>query len=129
MQILTSAEMRITDQQTTDEFGVAQDVLMENAGSAVARFILRHYGSATRIVVLCGKGNNGGGGMVAARILRDQGRDVTVMLLNGRDGLSREAVAALGEDVLVEPDETHLELPAVKTLFEQAELFVDAVLG
>lgn len=129
MQILTAAEMRTTDQRTANEFGVTLDALMGNAGYAVARFILRQYESATKIVVLCGKGNNGGDGMVAARILRDQGRDVTVVLLNGRDVMSREAVAALGEDVLIEPDETHLELPAVKKLFEQADLFVDAVLG
>lgn len=129
MQILTAAEMKATDRRTATEFSVPLDELMENAGQAVARFILRHYEAANKIVVLCGKGNNGGDGMVAARVLRDQGREVRAILLGSRGGMSREAVAALGEDVLLEPDEQHLEMPEVKILFEEADLFVDAVFG
>ncbi|HWZ11863.1 MAG TPA: NAD(P)H-hydrate dehydratase [Acidobacteriaceae bacterium] len=129
MQILTAAEMKATDQRTAEEFGVSLSDMMENAGNAVARFILRHHASAKKIVVLCGKGNNGGDGMVAARILRDQGREVTAMLLGSRGAMSREAIAALGEDVLLEPDEQHFEMPEVKILFEHADLFVDAVFG
>ncbi len=129
MQILTAAEMKATDQRTAAEFGVPLDELMENAGQAVARFILRHYESANKIVVLCGKGNNGGDGMVAARVLRDEGREVRAILLGSRGAMSREAVAALGEDVLLEPDEQHLEMPEVKILFEDADLFIDAVFG
>lgn len=129
MQILTAAEMKATDQRTATDFGVPLDELMENAGQSVARFILRHYESANKIVVLCGKGNNGGDGMVAARILRDQGRAVTAILLGNRGAMSREAVASLGEDVLLEPDEQHLEMPEVRILFEEADLFVDAVFG
>jgi NAD(P)H-hydrate epimerase len=73
MQILTAAEMGAADRRTADEFGVSVATLMENAGGAVARFCLRWYGAAERVTVLCGKGNNGGDGMVAARALAEAG--------------------------------------------------------
>ena len=67
MEILTAAEMRETDRRTAEEFGVSRDELMERAGAAVARFCLTQYEGAERVTVLCGKGNNGGDGLVAAR--------------------------------------------------------------
>ena len=62
MEILTSAEMGAADRRTAGEFGVPLETLMENAGGAVAGFCLRRYSAAERVVVLCGKGNNGGDG-------------------------------------------------------------------
>lgn len=121
MWILKAAEMKETDRRTEVEFGISVDSLMENAGGAVARFILRHYEAARKIVVLCGKGNNGGDGVVAARILREHGRDVAVVLLG-------EGASATGEAIVV-AGEGQLETSKLKTLFEQAELFVDAVVG
>ena len=73
MEILTSAEMGATDRRTAEEFGVPLAELMENAGAAVAGFCLRQYPAAERVVVLCGKGNNGGDGLVAARVLAAAG--------------------------------------------------------
>lgn len=119
MRILTAAEMVEVDRRTVVEFGVPVDSLMENAGGAVARFVLRHYEGARRIVVFCGKGNNGGDGLVAARILRERGRDVAVLLLG----------AAGGRDGIVVVEEGELDGPEVRRLVEEAELFVDAVVG
>src|ERR1035441_3236715 len=76
MKIVTAAEMRVIDRATSERFGVPSLTLMENAGSAVA-----HYGAARRIVVVCGKGNNGGDGFVAARRLHQEGKAVQVVLL------------------------------------------------
>lgn len=73
--------MREIDRVTSERFGVASITLMENAGSAVARFILSHYGQAERVGILCGKGNNGGDGFVVARKLVEAGRAVRVLLL------------------------------------------------
>ena len=67
MKILTAEEMGAADRRTAEEFGVPLESLMETAGSAVAAFCLRQYAAASRVVVLCGKGNNGGDGLVAAR--------------------------------------------------------------
>ena len=95
MQILTSAEMGAVDRRTAEEFGVPLATLMENAGAAVAAFCLRQYGVAERVVVLCGKGNNGGDGFVAARVLAAAGVSVRVILLGRADEVKGEAAEAL----------------------------------
>src|SRR5208282_3381755 len=69
------------DRVTSERFGVPSHDLMENAGSAVAQFVLSRYPSANRIGVICGKGNNGGDGFVAARKLHEAGKAVRVLLL------------------------------------------------
>src|SRR5437667_6370612 len=81
MKIVTAAEMRAIDRATSERFGVPSLTLMENAGSAVAEHALIRYGAEQKAVVLCGKGNNGGDGFVAARALREQGRTVQVIRL------------------------------------------------
>ena len=81
MKIVTSAEMREIDRVTSERFGVPSLTLMENAGTAVAEFTPAHYPEARRIAIVCGKGNNGGDGFVAARKLADAGREVDTILL------------------------------------------------
>ena len=70
--------MRAIDRATSERFGVPSLTLMENAGAAVAEHVLAHHGAARRIVVFCGKGNNGGDGFVAARRLHQKGKTVQV---------------------------------------------------
>jgi len=81
MKIVTSAEMREIDRLTSEQFGVPLLTLMENAGSAVAEFTLASYPGAKSFGVICGKGNNGGDGFVAARKLYQAGREVRLLLL------------------------------------------------
>jgi len=76
-------EIEEIDRRAQTEFGVPADVLMENAGRAVAEEVLRR--TQGPVVVLTGKGNNGGDGFVAARVLRERGRSVTVHLLSPPD--------------------------------------------
>ena len=75
MKILTAQEMREVDRLTTARYRVPGLTLMENAGKSVAEFIQARFPNLARrhIVVLCGKGNNGGDGFVAARYLRKMG--------------------------------------------------------
>jgi hydroxyethylthiazole kinase-like uncharacterized protein yjeF len=131
MKIVTAAEMRAIDSVTSQRFGVPSLALMENAGAAVAEHILAHHGAARRIVVFCGKGNNGGDGFVAARRLHQKGKTVQVILLADPAGLTGDAanmygrlpVAALvvhSSDEL-RSERVHLSLPA--------DLYVDAILG
>jgi hydroxyethylthiazole kinase-like uncharacterized protein yjeF len=81
MKIVSAEEMREIDRTSLLRFGVPSLALMENAGSAVANFILSEYPNAKRISLICGKGNNGGDGFVVARHLTESGRVVRVLLL------------------------------------------------
>src|SRR5437763_907083 len=91
MKIVSTEEMRAIDRATSERFGVPSLTLMENAGSAVKDHVFSQYASAQRIVVFCGKGNNGGDGFVAARKLHEQGKSVRVILLAGPNDLQGDA--------------------------------------
>ena len=72
--------------------GVSGDALMEAAGAAVAKLVAARW-PIGRVVVLCGPGNNGGDGFVAARLLAAAGRDVGVVLLGAVGQLKGDAAA------------------------------------
>ncbi len=135
MKILTSAEMRAVDARSAAEFGVPLWVLMERAGEVVARFVLRQYPEAGRVMVLCGKGNNGGDGMVAARLLASEGVGVRVLLLGRRDEVKGEAARAMAElieatsEEIVEEMAEESELAAFAEPFAEADLLLDAIVG
>ena len=131
MKIVTAAEMREIDRVTTERFGVPSLTLMENAGTAVADFVISHYPAAKRVGVVCGKGNNGGDGFVTARKLHEAGKDVRLLLLAERAELRGDAAemfsklpvapvtAATGEQLKTEP---------ARTVFD-SDVLVDAILG
>jgi ADP-dependent NAD(P)H-hydrate dehydratase / NAD(P)H-hydrate epimerase len=91
MKIVTTAEMREIDRETSERFGMPSLTLMENAGSAVAEFALEAYPSAKSFGVICGKGNNGGDGFVVARKLHEAGKEVRVVLLGDPKELRGDA--------------------------------------
>jgi ADP-dependent NAD(P)H-hydrate dehydratase / NAD(P)H-hydrate epimerase len=97
MKIVSAAEMREIDRASTERFGVPSLTLMENAGSAVARFVISEYPQAERVGVICGKGNNGGDGFVAARKLVEAGRAVRVLLLADPGELRGDAATMFQE--------------------------------
>lgn len=132
MKIVTADEMRRTDELTTTQFAISSESLMENAGSAVARFVLREFPSHRRIAVLCGKGNNGGDGFVVARKLADADRSVSVLLFGDPAELKGDAKIAferLPAQAVSVRDLDALDGSACKRILEGAELFVDALLG
>ena len=128
MKILTAAQMREVDRRTS-ELGVPGLVLMENAGHRVVEFLVDHYAplQAQRIVVLCGKGNNGGDGMVVARQLhtRIRPRSLDVVLagdpgeMRGDAAANHKMLQAVGCPISFE----------IKPAMETATLIVDALLG
>ncbi|HEY6443463.1 MAG TPA: NAD(P)H-hydrate dehydratase [Candidatus Acidoferrales bacterium] len=97
MKILTAAEMREVDRLTTARYRVPGLILMENAGKSVAEFIQARFPNFTRrhIVVLCGKGNNGGDGFVAARHLRKMGAKPEVRIFGDPREVKGDAAANL----------------------------------
>ena len=135
MEILSSAEMGAADRRTAEQFGVPLAELMENAGTAVARFCLRQYPAARRGVVLCGKGNNGGDGFVAARVIAAAGVGVAVLLLGREDEVKGEAARALTRlraetpTVAIRPVLDEAALAAASDALASAELLIDAVVG
>jgi NAD(P)H-hydrate epimerase len=138
MKIVSAAEMREIDRATSERFGVPSLALMENAGSAVARFILSDYPQAERVGVLCGKGNNGGDGFVVARKLVEAGRAVRVLLLSGPAELRGDAAAMfhnmlqklqpLNIAPLIVSEASGLDSSNAAEIFA-ADVIVDAILG
>ena len=80
--VLTAAEMREVDRLTTERYGIPSIILMENAAHAVVTAITERLGSVKdrSVLVLCGKGNNGGDGAAIARKLGQQGAGVSTIL-------------------------------------------------
>jgi hydroxyethylthiazole kinase-like uncharacterized protein yjeF len=130
MKIVTAAEMREIDRASSERFGVPSLTLMENAGSAVAGFVLRQYPRAQRIAVLCGKGNNGGDGLVAARKLREAGKDVGVVLLARTEdvkGDARQMLERLGFTPTIVASSSEVDGTAER--LRDADIILDAVFG
>ena len=92
--IVTAEEMREIDRLTTERYGIPPLLLMENAAHAASRVIVEKMGgsvSGKSVLVLCGKGNNGGDGAALGRILWQQGADVEVCLFGLADDTKDEA--------------------------------------
>jgi len=133
MQVLSAAEMQACDRLTTERFGVPSLELMRAASAAVAAFARQHFPQAKRVTVLCGRGNNGGDGMMAARQLSAPGLEVTTLLLGASDGLKGDAAQAW-QELTGKPHgpihivETADDLARHKAALE-ADLIFDAVVG
>ena len=138
MKIVSAAEMREIDRSTSERFGVPSLTLMENAGSAVARFVLSDYPQAERVGILCGKGNNGGDGFVVARKLVEAGRAVRVLLLSDPEELRGDAAAMFQSMLqklqplkiapLIVREASGLDSSDAAEIFA-ADVIVDAILG
>lgn len=87
--LLTPSEMSRADALAVAS-GIQSFKLMEAAGNAVAEFVHERYPQG-QVLILCGPGNNGGDGFVAAKKLKDLGREVRVALFGERDGLKGDA--------------------------------------
>lgn len=129
MEILTAAQMNAVDHDS-NERGVPVIVLMENAGEAVAWFCRERYPGLS-VVVLCGKGNNGGDGAVAARLLAELQTRVRVVLLGALEEARGAAASALERAKATEGlefIEANDEWTLSKAIAD-ADLIVDAVVG
>jgi ADP-dependent NAD(P)H-hydrate dehydratase / NAD(P)H-hydrate epimerase len=127
MKIVTAAEMREIDRITTEKHGVPSLTLMENAGRAVAECIPVMAGS---VLIVCGKGNNGGDGLVAARYLRALGKQVRVLLL-ARPGEVKGDAAAMLSKLAQAPESVTSESELQEAIRKSAapDVVIDAIFG
>jgi ADP-dependent NAD(P)H-hydrate dehydratase / NAD(P)H-hydrate epimerase len=135
MKILTAAETKEVDRLTTERHGVPSLTLMENAGKSVVAFIKQRFAKLgrRRIVILCGKGNNGGDGFVVARHLLEMGARATVFLfaeaaeVRGDAAVNLNRWQEVARELRVVRDAN--EWQAVKAAVATADIIVDALLG
>ncbi|MBN2653860.1 MAG: NAD(P)H-hydrate dehydratase [Nitrospirae bacterium] len=126
MKIATSSEMSAIDMSAVKDYGIKSSVLMSRAGSALADHVHHHYPSRN-VLVLCGCGNNGGDGLVAARRLRSKKHKVRVVMLFSKKMMSldclREYKASLKSGIKIE------FCPALKENDLSDCVIVDAIFG
>jgi NAD(P)H-hydrate epimerase len=131
MKIVTAEEMRAIDRATTEKHGIPSLTLMENAGTAVAEFAQKHF-DFDSVCAVCGKGNNGGDGFVAARKLHEAGKKVSIIVLaKGPEELRGDAAEMfrrLPISALWAADEKDLSKPEVEGALK-CDLILDAILG
>ncbi|HEX8289401.1 MAG TPA: NAD(P)H-hydrate dehydratase [Pyrinomonadaceae bacterium] len=128
--VLTVEEMREIDHLTTEKYGIPSILLMENAAHAAARAITERLGGSMvdkSVLVLCGKGNNGGDGAALARVLWTQGADVEVCLIGNVEETTGDArtnfeiLRNISDKEGFELDQSDLTFEEINTLDEWLE--------
>lgn len=128
--VLTAAEMREVDRLTTTNYGIPSIILMENAAHAAALVIRDKLGGSLAektVLILCGRGNNGGDGAALARILWTQGADVEVVLFGqventkGDARINFEILQKIREAEGFELDQSDLSIEEISSLEEWLE--------
>jgi len=135
MKALTAAEMRQVDRLTTERYGIPSLQLMENAGTRFFEFLRSSYGdvAVSHAAVLCGKGNNGGDGFVAARLLQEMGLKPNVCLFSRQDGVHGDASENLARlrksGVRIQEITSCEHWEQARSGVAKSRLIVDALLG
>ena len=131
MKVAKVNEMRNLDRSAIEQFGIRQEILMENAGQAVYFVILKEFGVENKkFVIFCGIGNNGGDGLVVARKLHSSGGEVKVFLLG--DETKFKGAAKQNFDMVAKmPIETYhvSSIESIKPYVEHCDAIVDAIFG
>ena len=130
--VFTAAEMRALDARAMADLGIPGTRLMEAAGAGAARLIAKEHAPVRgrRVVILCGKGNNGGDGFVVARHLRARGARVSTLLVGRTADVKGDAAWALGR--LGAARVRELDAAGIDALprdLAAADVIVDALLG
>lgn len=136
MKIATAKEMAEMEERTFREYGISTLILMENAGLSIAEEVLALFKEDKRnkrILVIAGKGNNGGDGFVAARHLYNNNLDVRVFLLGeekeikGDAKVNFEILKKLGVKINILSREEDLQRLEVSLFY--ADVVIDAIFG
>ncbi|MDI6765357.1 MAG: NAD(P)H-hydrate dehydratase [Bacteroidota bacterium] len=137
--VVTSAEMQACDHYAIDTLKIPGLILMENAGSGVVEMIEKHFGSMAgkTVVIVCGKGNNGGDGYVVARHLFNRGAKVIVLLLwkpseqKGDAKINFESIQKISSKFNKDEMLQIKELKSSRTLrlLPKPDIIIDAIFG
>lgn len=93
--VLDAVAMREADRTTIEDLGLPSIVLMENAATGAVEAIRSGFEEAASVLVLAGRGNNGGDGLAVARHLHNGGHQVEVLLFAAPESLSGDAATNL----------------------------------
>lgn len=131
MKISTVAEMRNLDKSAIENFGIAQEFLMENAGEAVYFVIFQEHGVKNKkFALFCGIGNNGGDGLVVARKIHSTGGDTRIFLLGDKKKFKGSAKKNLEIVSRLPIEITHVDsIESVKDKVLSCDAIVDALFG
>ena len=135
MKVLTSREMKEIDRKTIEDIGIPGPVLMENAGLQIVRVLRALFPRPERekIVIVAGKGNNGGDGLVVARHLFNHGASPLVLLLGSKEDVRGDAAInlkiAAGIGVTIIEIRSEEEWKKWKKNLQEATIIIDAIFG
>ena len=135
--VLTREEMRELDRKAIEEYKIPGIVLMENAGRNVAEEILKMLDDPqqAKVVILCGKGNNGGDGFVVARHLHNHGISVDVFLVARVSDILKDGDTGTNLQILLNmkiPVKEILDIQGVNNILKElndCNILVDALFG
>ncbi|MDR4488708.1 MAG: NAD(P)H-hydrate dehydratase [Nitrospirales bacterium] len=134
MWLVTAEQMQALDRRTIQEARIRGTTLMERAGDGVVTHLTARYGSpkGQTICIVCGKGNNGGDGLVVARLLQKMGATVHTVLFASPKDLSPDAQTMYRRLRRLTPcPKIHIQPPLEKLqrLLAEAQIIVDGMLG
>ena len=135
MRVLTSEQMREVDRRAIEEAGISSIALMENAGRQVVSAMHATIEDLENrcVGIVCGHGNNGGDGLVVARLLSEQGVAVRVFLLSraedvvGDTAVNLQAAESLGLSIIEIPDCERWR--GTRSALDDCDVLVDAIFG
>jgi len=135
MRLVKASEMQEMDRLTIEELGIPGVVLMENAARGAARIFLDHFSPPlnSHVLILCGRGNNGGDGYVMARYLHNAGLKISVGVLSeltkisGDARINLEIIQRMGLEILEVPGTD--EWTTSHQVIKECDFVIDGILG
>lgn len=132
--IITAAQMQALDRRTISEAHIPAITLMEHAGAGIVSCLEQRYGPVRgrTVTVVCGKGNNGGDGFVAARLLRRRHAKVRVLAMAPTSELSRDAATMSRQFVRSAGKSSvypYTSKAQAQALLQDSDILIDALLG
>jgi hydroxyethylthiazole kinase-like uncharacterized protein yjeF len=130
MKVVTAEQMRDIDRRAADA-GLTTEILMENAGRAVAEETRKIVGSIAgkRILVIVGPGNNGGDGLVAGRYLAESGAEVSIYLCSKRPEGDENLALAQQRGIISARADQDSDFSRFNRLLVSSEVVIDAIFG